>query len=806
MQRAPAEEAQVGGPEQPYHGASSAAPIVRQTSSSSSNACDQRTSDAQETGSKRPFESSASSSSCTPEKQVQQQREQQQQQQLVNGTSSPAADTGSAGASPSATSLGRARAEGGDSKRRRYEWGQPRTSREDPDFVATFFRHSRLHHIGHFTARYSKMAAEYLRERDATGGKAVYNGPLGEGPTRVVLHVDMDCFFVSVMIRDRPELKSKAVAVAHTGGTTPSTGIGSSSEISSCSYAAREKGVRAGMPMGHAKELCPELMVLPYDFEAFDEVSDQVYRVFHRLAPVVQAVSCDEAFLELPAGCDAMRVATQVRSEILERTRCPCSAGAGSSILLARLATKRAKPNGQCQLSQEDALAMLADMPVKELPGVGYKLAERLAQHNITQCRHVQASTQEQLQSLFGNKTGKLLWTFAHGEDTRPVVPYTPRKSLGAEVSWGVRFDDQAGANEFLTKLSGEVAVRLKDQGCKGRTITLSLKRQRQGAPEPAKHLGHGICDNFSRSTTLAAAEDSPAPIAAAAIALLLGLNCPSKEIRGLGVHLTRLVDAATGVPLAEGTGAAKPKEAAMMSSWLQKKGTADQSPDRLLEHSLEPPFSLDAQEESAEATNSSGRADLTIDLEPVAMVGTSDSDAGGSGGRTSLAADATPAAAGAPRARAAGNGKGKARAAIQTWGEGNDMEDADSERSFFHRQQQQQDLAFAMPAPPPRRPTQQQQQHRRWDGGGSSTDILPPSPESISLSQVTMSQIDPSYLAELPSDVRSQVLATVAHAARQSAHGPPSEAPPPCAHSADRCSRRCAQQRRWWQPTPWQQ
>jgi len=146
-----------------------------------------------------------------------------------------------------------------------------RSTKEDADFIPNFFNSSRLHFIGSFRSHLQDLVAEKTRNRRPI------NLPLPSiGMERVVIHIDMDCFFVSVLLRNKPELMDRPVAVAHTGNIRGAA----SSEISSCNYAARAKGVRASMWMGRAKELCPELVVLPYDFEAYEVVSDTIYDIF----------------------------------------------------------------------------------------------------------------------------------------------------------------------------------------------------------------------------------------------------------------------------------------------------------------------------------------------------------------------------------------------------------------------------------------------------------------------------------------------------------------------------------------------
>jgi len=141
------------------------------------------------------------------------------------------------------------------------------------------------------------------------------------GGARVVLHVDMDCFFVSVLVRGRPGLISKPLAVAHGSG-----GDSSSAEISSCNYVARAQGVKAGMWCHAAKQRCPDLQVIAYDFAQYEEVSKAVLKILHRSSPLFQPMSCDEGYLEFPADTDGAAVAARLRAAILVRYSQPNTA------------------------------------------------------------------------------------------------------------------------------------------------------------------------------------------------------------------------------------------------------------------------------------------------------------------------------------------------------------------------------------------------------------------------------------------------------------------------------------------------
>ncbi|OAE22001.1 hypothetical protein AXG93_4804s1060 [Marchantia polymorpha subsp. ruderalis] len=296
---------------------------------------------------------------------------------------------------------------------------------------------------------------------------------------------------------NRPDLVGKPVAVCHSDSEK------GTAEISSANYPARSFGIKAGMYVRSAKALCPDLKIVSYDFAGYEEVADKVYNILHRHCTKVEAVSCDEAFLDVTGHPDPIDLASRIREEIYAATRCSASAGIAENLLLARLATKRAKPNGQFAIKSEEVRQFMAALPVDELPGVGWALQEKLHSKKLYTCADLLSISKETLQKQYGTKTGNMLWCYAQGIDDREVQPAQERKSIGAEVNWGVRFECMDDAQKFLVTLSNEVASRLQSAGSCGRTITLKIKKRREGAGEPAKYLGHGICDSLSRSETV---------------------------------------------------------------------------------------------------------------------------------------------------------------------------------------------------------------------------------------------------------------------------------------------------------------
>ncbi|XP_067265079.1 DNA repair protein REV1 [Chanodichthys erythropterus] len=483
----------------------------------------------------------------------------------------------------------------------------------DAGIISEFFSHSRLHHISTWRNEFSEYVNALQSRRRAAGG-AVFSGKeklkkikancssgsLMAAPQvrqSCILHVDMDCFFVSVGIRHRPDLIGKPVAVTSNRGPGrvpqrpganpqlefqyyqrkqkqyrkektdddlemtpspqfdegPSNGVDldlaalSMAEIASCSYEARQAGVRNGMFFGRAKQLCPDLQSVPYDFQAYKEVALTMYETLASYTHNIEALSCDEALLDASAllvelGVTPDDLARAIREDIKEKTGCSASVGMGSNILLARMATRKAKPNGQYFLQSEEVDDFIRDQPVSSLPGVGRSMSSKLTSLGVSTCGDLQQLSMSRLQREFGPRTGQTLFRFCRGLDDRPVRSEKERKSVSAEMNYNIRFTQVEEAESFLTNLSMEVQKRLEGAGLRGRRITLKVMMRKAGAPiEPAKYGGHGICDNFARSVLLAQPTDDGQLIAAEAIKLFHAMKLHVKDMRGVGLQVQQL-------------------------------------------------------------------------------------------------------------------------------------------------------------------------------------------------------------------------------------------------------------------------
>uniref|UniRef100_A0A8C7WFN8 DNA repair protein REV1 n=1 Tax=Oncorhynchus mykiss TaxID=8022 RepID=A0A8C7WFN8_ONCMY len=489
--------------------------------------------------------------------------------------------------------------------------------------ISEFYSHSRLHHISTWRSEFSEYVNTLQSRRRATGGATFpgrdrlkrqrregkeeecvigLGGLSAPGPQSCILHVDMDCFFVSVGIRHRPDLKGKPVAVtsnrgpgrvaqrpgvdrqlelqyyqrkyshagvserkdgdleemtsaeSHVSHSHPDTTCLSMAEIASCSYEARQAGVRNGMFFGQAKQLCPSLQSVPYDFQAYKEVALAMYETLASYTHNIEALSCDEALVDCSAllaelGATPEELASAIRTDVRERTGCTASVGMGSNILLARMATRKAKPDGQYLLRSEEVDDFIRDHRVTSLPGVGRSMGAKLASLGVRSCGDLQQVSLQQLQKEFGPRTGQTLFRFCRGLDDRPVRSEKERKSVSAEMNYNVRFTQVDEAESFLTNLSMEVQKRLQGAGLRGRRLTLKVMVRKVGAPvEPSKYGGHGICDNLARSVTLAQSTDSGQLIGSEVIKLFHSMRLEVQDLRGVGLQV-QLLDGAHSKP-----------------------------------------------------------------------------------------------------------------------------------------------------------------------------------------------------------------------------------------------------------------
>jgi DNA polymerase IV len=292
-----------------------------------------------------------------------------------------------------------------------------------------------------------------------------------DGDVRRIIHVDMDAFYASVEVRDRPELQGLPVIV---GGPPNSRSV-----VMAASYEARKYGIRSAIPCSRAARLCPGAVFVPPNFTKYRTVSRQIHEIFHRYTPLVEGLSLDEAYLDVTTVVGPERTATQIarsiKQDIQTETHLTASAGVAFNKFLAKIASDVNKPNGLFVIPPERAPAFLATLPVGRIPGVGKVTQGALESMGIQTCGDLLQFPLEELTSRFGSR-GAYFYAIARGIDTRKVEPNRERKSISIEDTFAEDADDPAWLRERLKELAVGLAERADKAGVRGRTVTLKLK------------------------------------------------------------------------------------------------------------------------------------------------------------------------------------------------------------------------------------------------------------------------------------------------------------------------------------------
>jgi DNA polymerase-4 len=251
-----------------------------------------------------------------------------------------------------------------------------------------------------------------------------------EQQPRAIIHLDMDCFYAAIEVRDRPSLRGKPVGV---GGARDRRGV-----LTTCNYEAREFGVRSAMPTFMALQRCPNLIVLPTRFDVYRREAAIIRGILYQFTSIIEPLSLDEAYLDVTARPTAPgALAHEIRSEIFRTTKLTSSAGIGPNKLIAKIASEINKPNGQFEVKPEDVTEFMKDLPVRKIWGIGEKSERKLEELGVKTCSELQHFSRAELVDLFG-KFGSDLYDLCRGIDERPVEPDRPRKSLSTEETFAI--------------------------------------------------------------------------------------------------------------------------------------------------------------------------------------------------------------------------------------------------------------------------------------------------------------------------------------------------------------------------------
>ena len=352
---------------------------------------------------------------------------------------------------------------------------------------------------------------------------------------RTILHVDMDAFYASVEQLRRPELRGKPVIVG---------GAGARGVVAAASYEARVYGVHSAMSSVRAQRLCPHAIFVGGDHDHYAAVSKRVMAIFGSVTPLVEALSLDEAFLDVTGARrllgDGRTIAHLVRDRVLEQEGLTCSVGVAASKHIAKLASEAAKPRigstgpepglGVKVVEPGEELAFLHPLPVQALWGVGPKTLERLRGRGITTVGDLAALDEDTAQGILGGANGTHLWLLARGVDERAVVPDQKAKSIGHEETFARDHHTYETLHDQLVRLADSVASRLRAAGVAGRTVTIKVR--------------FNDFRTITRAVTLPTAVDTGPDVVRAASQLLERVD-PTPGVRLLGIHVSQLADQA---------------------------------------------------------------------------------------------------------------------------------------------------------------------------------------------------------------------------------------------------------------------
>jgi len=337
-----------------------------------------------------------------------------------------------------------------------------------------------------------------------------------------IIHIDMDAFFAQIEQRDTPEYKNKPLIV----GGPLNRGV-----ISSASYEARKYGLHSGMPLTRAKRLCPKGIFVPVDMEKYLKESMRIRKIFFQFTPLVEAIGCDEAFLDI-TGCeklfgDELEIAKKIKGRIYEQTNLTSSAGIGPNKFLAKLASSIGKPNGLIVLENtKEVIKKVKLLPVSYIWGAGRVTCEELKSMGIITIGDLAGAPLEIIENKFG-EPGRIIHKMANGFDDRKVTPNQEPKSIGREITYSRDIDDLGTLRSTLLLLSQKISRNLRLKKYKGRVITLKIR--------------FSDFKTITRRITLKKYTSNIFDIHKFSVSLLKNLDLNRKKIRLIGISVSGL-------------------------------------------------------------------------------------------------------------------------------------------------------------------------------------------------------------------------------------------------------------------------
>ncbi|MDP8221320.1 MAG: DNA polymerase IV [Candidatus Stygibacter frigidus] len=337
-----------------------------------------------------------------------------------------------------------------------------------------------------------------------------------------MIHIDMDAFFAAVEQRDHPEYSGKAIAV---GGLPGSRGV-----VSTCSYEARKYGIHSAMPSGLAIKLCPHLIFVRGNFDAYRVASQIMLKIFYEYTDLVEPVSIDEAYLDVTINKknnpSATHLAAEIRQRIKDETHLTASAGVSYCKFLAKIASDLDKPDGLVVITPEKAESILEALPIGKFHGIGKATEEKMKNLGINNGKDLKTRNLNELLTHFG-KAGSYYYNIVRGIDNREVVTSRIRKSISKERTFSEDLSDADQLSHYLEVLSESLSAKMKEKGFKAWTLTVKLK--------------YANFEIVQKSCTARRAFDEQAIMLKQARNLLISLFDKSRSVRLIGLGLSNL-------------------------------------------------------------------------------------------------------------------------------------------------------------------------------------------------------------------------------------------------------------------------
>jgi len=340
---------------------------------------------------------------------------------------------------------------------------------------------------------------------------------------RLILHIDMDAFFISVEQRDDPSLRGKPAAVC---------GSLSRSVVTSATYEARPYGIRAGMSTQEAKRRCPQVILVKGNHSKYTETAARIFSLLKDYTPRLEVASIDEAYLDITQSLllfkSPFHIAQSIKDRILQREQLTCSIGIAPNKLLAKLGSRLKKPDGLTVIQKDEVERILEDLPVSSLYGIGPKLEEELKSIGIVTCGQLGRFPASFLNKRFG-AIGERLHEMGLGRDDSPVVPFDEEedaKSISHSVTLEEDTSDPSLLRKVLLQLSEKASRRMRREGFYGKRITLTVR--------------YSDFYTFSKQKTLSQLVNSGNEIFLQALEIFESISHP-KPIRLLGVGVSLL-------------------------------------------------------------------------------------------------------------------------------------------------------------------------------------------------------------------------------------------------------------------------